>query len=95
MRWLGTLSGRAVSTLAVELKDVGAGGAQVSCPERSFQVGDPCWLVVDLDSEDEGPLVVFRARVAWNAPTVSRMGLAFSGAARSGLDALELIRRDA
>ncbi len=93
--WLGSLSGRAVSTLAVELKDVGAGGAQVSCPERRFQVGDPCWLVVDLEREDEGPLVVFRARVAWNAPTQARMGLAFSGAARCGMDALELIRRDA
>lgn len=92
--WLGSLSGRSVSTLAVELKDVGAGGAQVSCPERRFQVGDPCWLVVDLEHEDEGPLVVFRARVAWNAPQQLRMGLAFSGAAHCGADVHELIRRD-
>jgi hypothetical protein len=92
--WLGSLSGKSVSTLGVELKDIGAGGAQVSCPERRFQVGDPCWLVVDLEDENEGPLVVFRARVAWSSPSASRMGLAFSGAAKSGLDALEMIRSD-
>jgi hypothetical protein len=94
--WLGSLSGKAVSTLAVELEDIGAGGAQVSCPERRFQCGDTCWLVVDLDNENEseGPLVVFRARVAWSSPSAARMGLAFCGAAKSGLDALELIRTD-
>jgi hypothetical protein len=93
--WLGSLSGRAVSTLAVDLKDVGAGGAQVRCPEGRFQVGDPCWLVVDLETDDHDPLVVFRARVAWSTAGASRMGLAFSGAARRGPDALELIRADA
>ncbi|HET6583091.1 MAG TPA: FHA domain-containing protein, partial [Nannocystaceae bacterium] len=46
--WIGSVAGRSVSTLAIELKDVGAGGAQVTCAERRFQVGDPCWLVVDL-----------------------------------------------
>lgn len=93
--WIGSLSGRSVSTMAIELKDVGAGGAQVTCADRRFQVGDPCWLVVDLETEDQSPLVVFRARIAWSDSSAARMGLAFSGAAKSGLDAVELIRADA
>lgn len=93
--WIGSLSGRAVSTMAIELKDVGAGGAQVTCADRRFQVGDPCWLVVDLETEDQSPLVVFRARIAWSDSSAARMGLAFSGAAKSGIDAVELIRTDA
>jgi len=92
--WLGRRSGGAVSTMAIELEDIGAGGARVSCPERRFQVGDPCWLVVDLETDDETPLVVFRARVAWSSPEGARMGLAFAGAARSGTDALEMIRAE-
>ena len=92
--WVGVRDGRHVSTWAVELDDISAGGAQVRAvgPRRSFAPGDACWLVVDLDDDLDHPVMVFRARVVWSLD--GRMGLVFSGAASCGIDAVELIRAD-
>ncbi len=94
--WVGIREGRHVSTWAVELEDISAGGAQVrSAGQRTtFAPGDACWLVVDLDDHPDQPVVVFRARVVWSLPEDGRMGLVFSGAATCGIDAVELIRAD-
>jgi FHA domain/PilZ domain len=94
--WIGHREGRHVSTWAVELEDVSAGGAQVRCSGQptTFAPGDACWLVVDLDDDPDQPVVVFRARVVWSLPADGRMGLVFSGAASCGIDAVELIRAD-
>lgn len=94
--WIGMKEGRHVSTWAVELEDISAGGAQVRVAGQrtTFAPGDACWLVVDLDDDAEQPVVVFRARVVWSLPEDGRMGLVFSGAASAGIDAVELIRAD-
>ena len=94
--WIGAKEGRHVSTWAVELEDISAGGAQVRVAGQgtTFAPGDACWLVVDLDDDAEQPVVVFRARVVWSLPEDGRMGLVFSGAASAGIDAVELIRAD-
>ncbi|MBC8073375.1 MAG: PilZ domain-containing protein, partial [Deltaproteobacteria bacterium] len=94
--WIGHREGRHVSTWAVDLEDISAGGAQVRCSGQptTFAPGDSCWLVVDLDDDPQHPVVVFRARVVWSLPADGRMGLVFSGAASCGIDAVELIRAD-
>ncbi len=86
--------GRRVSTAAVALEDISAGGAQVRAVDALTLV-ESCWLIVDLETTDEHPVVVFRARVVWSLPEDQRVGLVFSGSVASGLDGVALVRADA
>lgn len=86
--------GRRLSTTAVALEDLSAGGAQ-ACITDVLVTGQACWLVVDLEDERPNPVVVFGARVVWSLPDDHRVGLVFSGGVRAGVDAMALVRAEA
>ncbi|MBK8719418.1 MAG: FHA domain-containing protein [Deltaproteobacteria bacterium] len=92
--WIARFDGRRVSTAAVALEDISAGGAQVRAVDALTLV-ESCWLIVDLETTDEHPVVVFRARVVWSLPEDQRVGVVFSGSVASGLDGVALVRADA
>jgi pSer/pThr/pTyr-binding forkhead associated (FHA) protein len=92
--WLARADGTRIATSPVDVIDLSAGGAQVSWRGEGVAMDGEQWLVVDLDVDDDEPIVVMRAKVAWSRPDVRAAGLEFVGGARRGLDAHELVRAD-
>lgn len=93
--WLARADGTRVATAPVDVLDLSAGGAQVSWRGDAMTMDGPQWLVVDLEhDDDDAPIVVFSARVAWSRPEGRTAGLEFVGNARRGIDAHELVRAD-
>jgi hypothetical protein len=93
--WIARADGTRVATAPVDVLDLSAGGAQVSWRGDALAADGPQWLVVDLEhDDDDAPIVVFSARVAWSRPDGRAAGLEFVGAARRGIDAHELGRAD-
>lgn len=93
--WLARRDGGRISTVPVDLCDVGAGGAKVTWRAQGLDVDAVRWLVLDLDEDDEAPIVVFAATIAWSRPDQRAAGLQFHGPGAAGLDAHELIAADA
>ena len=92
--WLARPDGTRVTTSPVDVLDLSAGGAQVSWRGDALPIDGPLWLVADLEHDDDAPIVVFPARVAWSRPDHRSAGLEFVGAPRRGIDAHELVRAD-
>lgn len=89
--WVARHEGSRLATAPVDLGDLGVGGARFSWRAEAPKLGTAPWLIVDLDNEDDAPLIVLPARVAWVAHDRPAAGLEFVGAGARGLDALELI----
>jgi hypothetical protein len=91
--WLVRMVGGRLATISVALEDVGAGGAHARVTDAPIS-GESVWLVVDLEDGSPDPIVMLGARVAWSLPDDHRVGIAFVGAVRSGMDWLELVHAD-
>lgn len=91
--WLVRMIGGRLATISVALEDVSAGGAHARVTDAPTS-GESVWLVVDLEDGSPDPIVMLGARVAWSLPDDHRVGVAFVGAVRSGMDWLELVHAD-
>lgn len=91
--WLVRMVGGRLATLSVALEDVSAGGAHARVTDAPVS-GESLWLVVDLEDGSPDPVVMLGARVAWALPDDHRVGIAFVGAVRSGIDWLEMVHAD-
>lgn len=74
---------RGMSTIAVAVYDLGAGGAKLDVGSTELTVGDFAWLSIDLADVPDVPVpsartVVFKSRIVW--VETAQLGLAFAGA---------------
>lgn len=91
--WLVRMIGGRLATISIALEDISAGGAHARVTDAPIS-GESLWLVVDLEDGSPDPVVMLGARVAWVLPDDHRVGIAFVGAVRSGIDWLELVHAD-